>query len=66
MARPDKLLERILAGKSDRSIPFLGLRNLLLRMGFHERVSGSHHHFDKPGVEDRINLQRDGHEPKAY
>jgi hypothetical protein len=66
VARPDKLLERILSGKSDRNIPFMALRNLLLRMGFRERVAGSHHLFDLPGIEDKINLQRDGHEAKAY
>lgn len=66
MAHPDKLLQRILGGRSDRNIPFLGLRNLLLRMGFRERVAGSHHLFDMPGIEDTINLQRDGHEAKAY
>ena len=66
MTRPDDLLERVLRGGSDASIPFLALRNLLLRLGFQERVRGSHHLFRRSDIEDRINLQRDGHEAKAY
>jgi hypothetical protein len=66
MARRDKLLDRILTGTSDRNIPFLGLRNLLLRMGFHERVQGRHHMFERPGIEGMINLQREGHQAKGY
>lgn len=66
MTRPDDLLERVLRGNSDANIPFLALRNLLLRLGFRERVRGSHHLFRRPDIEDMINLQRYGHEAKAY
>ena len=38
----------------------------LLRLGFEERVRGSHHVFRKYGVEDKINLQRDGGKAKSY
>jgi hypothetical protein len=30
------------------------------------RVSGSHHIFTKPGVMERINLQREGSKAKPY
>jgi len=66
MARPETPLRRILEGNSDTGIPFLGLRNLLLRLGFRERVRGSHHMFRRPDVEEMINLQRYGHEAKGY
>ncbi len=64
--RSDKVLEQVLSGTADRNIPFLALRNLLLKMGFRERVRGSHHMFVRPGIEDMINLQREGHHAKGY
>ena len=35
-------------------------------MGFEERTRGSHHIFRKQGVEEKINLQRDGNKAKVY
>ena len=52
--------------KSDANIDFDELRSLLLNYGFEERVRGSHHLFVKEGVEDLINLQRDGKSAKPY
>jgi len=40
--------------------------NLLLRLGFQERIRGSHHNFRKEGVEEKITLQRDNGKAKAY
>jgi hypothetical protein len=34
--------------------------------GFRMRVAGSHHIFTKPGVMERINLQREGSKAKPY
>jgi hypothetical protein len=42
------------------------LRALLNRVGFEERVRGSHHLFRKQGVIEKINLQRDGSKAKVY
>jgi hypothetical protein len=61
-----KLLFQVLRGASDANIPFDDLRNLLLRLGFEERIRGSHHNFRKEGVEEKINLQRDDGKAKAY
>jgi hypothetical protein len=61
-----KLLERVLSGRSDANIRFDDLRNLLARLGFEERSRGSHHVFVRAGVEDMINLQREGHMAKPY
>jgi hypothetical protein len=36
------------------------------RVGFEERVKGSHHLFRAGGIEERINLQRDGRDAKPY
>ena len=42
------------------------LCQLLLRLGFEERIRGSHHIYRKAGVEEKINLQRDGGKAKPY
>ena len=47
-------------------IKFNDLRRCLLRLGFVERIRGSHHIFSKEGVEELINLQRGGSNAKAY
>jgi hypothetical protein len=66
MGRYEKLLLLILRGTSDTNIGFDELRMLLQRLGFEERVRGSHHVFRRDGVEERINLQREGVQAKAY
>ncbi|MBI3783305.1 MAG: type II toxin-antitoxin system HicA family toxin [Deltaproteobacteria bacterium] len=66
MAKYDDLLERILHGTSDANIAFNDLRQLLRRLGFEERIRGSHHMFRKAGVEEKINLQREGSKAKVY
>lgn len=67
MGRRRKLLERILSGGSDANISFEQVRGLLLRLGFEERVRGSHHVFKRAEIPERINLQPEkGGECKAY
>lgn len=62
----EKTLERVLSGHADATIRFDDLCRLLESLGFEERVRGSHHIFRKGGVEERINLQRDGTHAKPY
>ena len=57
---------KILKGRSDANIGFDELRNLLIHLGFEERVRSSHHIFVKSGVEELINLQREGRMAKPY
>lgn len=66
MSKHDKLLDRILRGTSDASIPFDGLCHLLQRLGFQMRVRGSHHIFFKDEVEEILNLQPMGASAKTY
>jgi predicted RNA binding protein YcfA (HicA-like mRNA interferase family) len=66
MGKYEKLLEQILIGSSDSNVDFDELCQLLIKLGFEKRVRGSHHIFRKQGVEERINLQRDGSKAKAY
>jgi hypothetical protein len=51
---------------SDNNISFNDLRNLLLKLGFEERIKGSHHNFRKIGVIEKINLQKDNGKAKGY
>lgn len=66
MDKYEKLLLRILRGVSDANIRFEDLRALLLRLGFEERIKSSHHIFRKAGIDERINLQREGSKAKVY
>lgn len=66
MARHERLLQTILLGRSDAGIRFAELRRLLLRLGFDERVRGSHHIFTRDGVEEQINLQEKHGAAKVY
>jgi len=66
MVAIEKILEKIVSGKSDTNVPFDDLRKILLRMGFVERTKGSHHIFRKDGVEEKINLQKDSSKAKPY
>ena len=66
MNRYDQLLLRILRGRSDANIRFDELCQLLRHLGFAERIRGSHHIFRKPGITEKINLQRDDGHAKAY
>lgn len=62
----EELRLRILQGESDANIDFDDLRRLLLRLGFEERIRGSHHIFRKQGVMDLVNLQQEGNKAKVY
>ena len=66
MRRPNKLLERILRGTSDANIPFAGICQLLRKLGFEERIRGSHHIFTKQDVDEILNLQPKGAKAKPY
>ena len=66
MARSERIRKNVLGGGSDANIRFDDLRSLLFSVGFEERRRGSHHLFSKPGVAERVNLQRDGSHAKPY
>lgn len=60
-----KTLRRLLSGTSDAAIRLDDLCSLLDSLGFEKRVRGNHL-FRKAGVEERINLQREGHNAKPH
>lgn len=66
MSKHEKLIEKILSGKSDSNIKFEELRKFLLSLGFEERIKGSHHIYRKKGIEEKPNIQKDGNKAKSY
>ena len=62
----ESVLDRVLRGSSDASIRFDDLRALLRRLGFAERIKGSHHIFTREGVDEILNLQPRGSLAKPY
>jgi hypothetical protein len=66
VSQSDKVLDQVLRGSSDANIRFAELQGLLSRLGFKERVKGSHHIFWKDGVEEILNLQPKGSNAKPY
>ena len=66
MGKYDKIIIQILRGTTDSNIMFDDLCQLLRRLGFEERVRGSHHIFRKQGIKEKVNLQRDGSKAKVY
>jgi predicted RNA binding protein YcfA (HicA-like mRNA interferase family) len=66
MGKYAKLRDRILAGASDQNIDFGSLCHLLGRLGFDERIKGSHHIFTREDVAEIINLQPKEGKAKPY
>jgi len=62
----NKILEKILSGKSDNNIDFNDFRKFILNFGFRERVKGSHHIYTLAGLKEIINIQPRGNLSKAY
>ncbi len=57
MGKYRKLILTLLTGQSDKNIKFQDLCNLLKKLGFEERIKGSHHIFFKDGIDEIINIQ---------
>jgi hypothetical protein len=66
MRKYSELREKILAGSADGNIEFSALCQLLVRLGFDERVKGGHHIFTRDGIDEIINLQPKGSKAKPY
>ena len=49
MGRYSKLRQKVLSGSPDTNVEFSVLCQLLVRLGFEERVTGSHHIFRRSG-----------------
>jgi len=62
----DSVLLQVLRGSSDANVRFADLRSLLLRLGYTERIKGSHHIFTHPVVAEILNLQPKNSFAKPY
>lgn len=66
MGKFEKLLIKLLRGSSDGNFSFEELRNLILNLGFDERISSSHHIYTKDGIDEIINIQPKQGKAKPY
>jgi predicted RNA binding protein YcfA (HicA-like mRNA interferase family) len=66
MTRFDKIADKILRGTSDSNINFNDLCNVLSKLGFEQRIKGSHHIFFKDEIDEIINLQPKLKKAKPY
>lgn len=66
MNRHQKLLQHILLRRGDANVPFDGLCQILLRLGFEERIRGDHHIFSMTNLEEIVNIQPKGIKAKSY
>lgn len=66
MTRFQKALEKVLRGSSDANVDFADLCHILEKLGFDQRIEGSHHIFSKDGIEEIINVQPKGSKAKSY
>jgi predicted RNA binding protein YcfA (HicA-like mRNA interferase family) len=66
MSKFEKLMQKLLSGFSDRNMDFDELKSILSRLGFKERVKGSHHIYFKEDIEEIINLQSSHGKAKPY
>ncbi|MCX7097335.1 MAG: type II toxin-antitoxin system HicA family toxin [Methylococcales bacterium] len=66
MGKYDKILQKIVLGRSDANILFSELRQLLVRLEFQERIRGDHFIFSNKGIVEILNIQPQGAMAKAY
>lgn len=58
--------EDLFAGRRDTNLKFAEMRTYLHRLGFKERIRGSHHVFYFEGLDRPLNLQSAGSRCKSY
>lgn len=66
MGKYEKLFDKILRGTSDHNLDFTDFCTLLKRLGFQERIKGSHHIFYRENITEVINIQPNNSKAKAY
>ena len=66
MSKIEKLYDAIVGTQSAENIRFDDLVLLLKKLGFDERIRGSHHLFTKNGLPDLVNIQRKSADAKGY
>jgi len=66
MGKYEKLIQVILMGRAVNNIKFKQICVLLNKLGFNERIKGSHHIFFMKDIEEILNLQAKGENAKNY
>lgn len=66
MGKWNKVYDKVVSGQSDAGIRFDDLCGLLERLGFTERIKGSHHIFGMEGIAESINVQTAKGNAKPY
>ena len=66
MSNIQKIIEKIVSGRSDNNIDFDAFRKFITEYGFQERIKGSHHIFSKNGIIEIINIQPLDNKAKSY
>jgi predicted RNA binding protein YcfA (HicA-like mRNA interferase family) len=66
MSQFQKFFASLLSGRSDATVDFETLCKALRRIGFEERIRGSHHIFTRNDIEEIINIQPNGRAAKPY
>lgn len=66
MSKYEKLLTSILSGRNDKNIRFTEFRNLIVSLGFTERIVGDHFIYNKKDVDEILNIQPDRNMAKPY
>ena len=62
-----KVYESVISGKSDNNINYSDFQNLIVDLGFeYQRQKGSHTMYYHNGINEFMNIQRDGNKAKAY
>ncbi len=66
MGKSAKLFLKVLDGRSDNNLRFIEICNLLIKLGFQQRIKGSHHIFYSVKIQEILNLQDNNGFTKAY
>lgn len=62
-----KIYHDVISGKSDYNIKYSDLQNLILELGFEfKRQRGSHTIYYHSGINELLNIQKDGSKAKGY
>ena len=56
----------VISGNNDKNIRFTDFRNLIIDLGFRERIKGDHFIYKRDDIPERINIQPDGNKAKPY
>jgi len=62
-----KVYNSVMSGKSDNNIKYTDFRKLILDLGFvFRRQRGSHTMYFHDGINEFLNIQKDGNKAKSY